>query len=114
MSSSRNGSRIDPNTVACLCDCGTRDYIAAAAIDADGSRHLLLARVDAIGDGKTHYDPACSHVPHEQLGPLPPAWRARVQLAPLRCGRPTLAGTPCRCIVTTPGAPCHLHKAANQ
>jgi hypothetical protein len=49
--------------------------------------------------------------PHEQDGPLPPAWRRRVYLAtqPL-CGRPRRGdGGPCRIEVRHDGDACHHH-----
>lgn len=43
-------SLLDDDHTRCLCDVGGRGYIATAAVSADGSTHLLLALVDAIGD----------------------------------------------------------------
>jgi hypothetical protein len=105
-------SIIDHQTVACLADCGQRDYVAAAAISADGGRHLVLAAVRAIGDQTVRYDPECRDIEHEQPGQLPPPWRARVHRAPIRCGRPTLAGGHCRIPVGAPGQACAWHRAA--
>jgi hypothetical protein len=62
---------IDDARTRCLCDVGRPDYLAATAIAADGSSHLLLAQVDAIGAESVTYDASCSTVAHEQLGPLP-------------------------------------------
>lgn len=45
---------------------------------------------------------------HELTGPLPPHVAARVRRAVLRCGRPTVDGTPCRTPVAQPG-PCWHH-----
>lgn len=54
-----------------LGDVGLTDYVAATAVSADGSTHLLLARRDRLGDETARYDAACSTVEHEQPGPLP-------------------------------------------
>jgi hypothetical protein len=106
-------SVIDPARSTCLCDVGRPDYLAATAVAADGSNHLLLAHVDDIGDESVTYNHRCPDAPHEQPGPLPPQWGSRVLLARLRCGRPTkTTGQPCRIEVTRPGAPCGLHRTA--
>ena len=100
---------IDPGRTICLCDGGRPDYLAATVIAPDGTAQLVLAWRDGIDDPTVRYDlepPA-----HEQTGPLPAVWRARTQLAPLRCGRPTLAGNPCRHPVATPGQRCGAHRA---
>lgn len=106
---------IDPDRTRCLCDVGAPDYLAATAVSADGSAHLLLAEVDFIGDENTRYDPTCRTVAHEQLGPLPLGVVQRITIAqrahrPL-CGRPTAAsGRPCRLPATQPGGTCHFHR----
>jgi hypothetical protein len=106
---------IDPDHTSCLCDVGAPDYIAATAVRADGSAHLLLARADDLGDESSTYDPTCSTVAHEQLGPLPLEVVRRITAAGRRarlfCGRPTkTTGQPCRIEVTRPGEPCGLHR----
>lgn len=63
-----NTNLIDDDCTRCLCDVGGSGYIAAKAIAADGSAHLLLARVNAIGDENVRHDPTCSDVAHEQFG----------------------------------------------
>jgi hypothetical protein len=105
-------SLLDDDHTRCLCDVGGDGYIAATAVAADGSTHLLLARVDAIGNSDVTYDPGCTDVAYEQLGALPPRWAARVALAPLRCGRRTKSGTPCRITVTEPNAACSWHRTS--
>jgi len=110
---SDNGSIIDYDRTICLCcGAGNPDYLAATAIAADGTEHLVLAERDAIGDENIRYDPTCSTVRHEQTGPLPPGVRYRVWQVPAhRCGRPTkTTGRPCRIEVTRPGEPCGLHR----
>jgi hypothetical protein len=105
-----NASLIDDSRTRCLCDVGRDDYIAATAIAADGTEHLVLAELDSLGDETVRYDPGCGDVAHEQLGALPPRWAARTTLAPLRCGRRTQAGHPCRILVTRPGDTCTWHR----
>jgi hypothetical protein len=80
-------------------------------IDATGREHFAIVEWRSIGDETVRYDSTCSSVAHEQLGPLPSRWRDRVQLAPLRCGRPTQAGRPCRIPVAAPGQRCSWHRA---
>jgi hypothetical protein len=113
------GHIIDPDRTACLCDLGRPEYLAATAVAADGSEHLVLARCDALGDENVRYDPTCSAVRHEQTGPLPPGvqYRVRQVMGPgnddrdaLRCGRPTKSGTRCRIPVHQPGDACVWHR----
>jgi hypothetical protein len=101
---------IDPDRTMCLCDAGNPDYLAATAVAADGTEHLLLAQCDGIGDESVRYDFTCADVAHEQLGVLSPRWAARVALAPLRCGRRTKAGTACRTQVARAGGACAWHR----
>lgn len=105
-----NASLIDDSRTRCLCDVGRDDYLAATAVAADGSEHLVLARCDAVGDENVTYDATCADVTHEKLGALSPRWAARVHLAPLRCGRLTKAGGRCRVYVAHPGQPCAWHR----
>jgi hypothetical protein len=103
-------SIVDPARTAHLCDVGQPDYLAATMVAPDGSEHLVLAQVDAIGDHRARYDSGCTDIEHEQLGALPDLWRYRTALAPLRCGRRTKAGQRCRRGVNEPGAACHSHR----
>lgn len=105
---------LDADRCVCLCQDGSPGFWAAVAVAADGTEHLLLAERDSVGDEQVTYDRACPDAPHERLGPLPLGWRARLQLAPLRCGRSTQLGRPCRVIVTQPGQPCGRHRAAER
>jgi hypothetical protein len=115
-----NANIIDDSRTRCLCDVGLDDYIAATAVAADGSAHLVLARCDALGDENALYDPTCSAVRHEQTGPLPPGVQYRVSQVVglrgsedrdgLRCGRPTKSGTRCRIPVHQPGDACVWHR----
>lgn len=102
---------IDSARSACLCDVGCTTYLAATTVDTDGQVNLVLAERNSIGDETVRYDANCPAVAHEQPGPLPPRWRDRVALVPLRCGRPTKSGAPCRAYVTRPGAACGRHRA---
>jgi hypothetical protein len=104
-----NTNFIDNDRTRCLCDVGQTDYLAATAVAADGSTHLLLAQVDAIGDGNVRYDPTCRDIPHEQLGTLPPEFVRSVRRTH-RCGRPTKSGAPCQTPVTRPGDTCAWHR----
>jgi hypothetical protein len=105
-------SLVDDERTACLCDVGSPTYVAAAAINPDGSVTYVLAAVELLGDPSATYDAHCANVTHEQTGPLPPRWRDRVELAPARCGRRTKAGTRCRTHVGRPGDACGWHKQA--
>lgn len=103
-------SLMDDGRTVCLCDVGAPAYVATAAIDADGAVTYVLAEVESLGDPSATYDAHCSEATHEQAGPLPPQWRARVQLAPARCGRRTKTGARCRAYVGRPGDACGRHK----
>jgi hypothetical protein len=115
-----NANLIDDSRTRCLCDVGRDDYIAATAVAADGSEHLVLARCDALGDDSVRYDPTCTAVRHEQTGPLPPGVQYRVSQVMgscgsedrdgWRCGRRTQAGAPCRIRVHRPGDACTWHR----
>jgi hypothetical protein len=103
---------VDCDRSACLCAEGAPGYVAATAVGADGSEHLLLALVDALGDETVRYDPTCADVaPHEQLGALPGRYQLGLRCVPLRCGRRTAAGRPCRAPVTQPGGTCGWHRS---
>lgn len=52
--------------------------------------------------------PRCA--PHDQAGPLPPRYTARLASVAPRCGRPRADGQPCRAWVATPGAACRWHR----
>jgi hypothetical protein len=103
---------VDPDRGTWLQDVGQPDYIATTTLAADGTEHLVLAKLAALNDHTELYDASCTDVSHEQLGPMPAAWRHRVALAPLRCGRPTKTGRPCRAPVRAgmPTAP-NTHQA---
>src|SRR6476661_7552300 len=90
---------IDPARTVCLCDVGSVDYVAAAAIGPCGEERLVLARRDAIGDENVRYDPTCSTTaPHERVGALPDEFVRRLTISRRahRCGRRTCKGLPCR------------------
>lgn len=99
---------VDGDRTVCLCDVGSEDYLAAVTVDPQGDTLLVLAHRDALHDPASPIS-LCHSVAHEQLGPLPMTLKARVVLAPLRCGRPTKSGGRCRIIVTTAGHACHHH-----
>ena len=103
-------SLIDPCRTTCLCDAGLPDYLAVTAVNSDGSTVILLAERDSIGDPEVRFDSACPAAPHEQVGPLPPRWQARVALTPFYCGRTTRAGTRCRIPVSHAGQACGWHR----
>jgi hypothetical protein len=105
-------SIIDDARTTCLCDVGRPGYIAATAITAEGREHLVLAELNAIGDEHVLYDPTCTDIAHEQLGPLPLEFVRRLTISRRthRCGRPTKSGTPCRTPVTKPGDTCARHR----
>jgi hypothetical protein len=107
-----NTSLIDNDRTACLCDVGQDDYVAATAIAADGTEHLVLAEQASINDPTVVYDPTCSDVAHEQPGPLPLDVVKRITIAERthRCGRRTKSGAPCRTSVTRAGDCCAWHR----
>jgi hypothetical protein len=102
---------IDHARSSCLCGAGLPGYAAVVAIDQDGGTDLVLIDQSALGcEVHNIYNPTTPQAPHEQTGPLPYHWRARVHLAPLRCGQPTQHGRPCRVIVAQPGQACGRHR----
>lgn len=101
---------IDPERSACLCDVGGTDIRASVCVGFDGHADFVLINAELLGDERHTYDPTTPQAPHEQVGSLPARWRDRVQLAPLRCGRRTQAGTACRIIVSQPGRTCAHHR----
>lgn len=105
------GFLLDPARCACLCDLAA-DYVLAVAVEPDGATHYVLAHQPDIGDPAVRYTPDCPDAAHEQPGPLPPRWAARVELAPLRCGRRTRSGRRCRVPVARPNAACGRHRTA--
>ena len=108
-------SIIDDARTICLCDVGgSPNYVAATVVNGDGVPVYLMAAVKSVGDTKVTFDANCPDAVHEQLGPLPPRWSDRVQLAPLRCGRTTRTGTRCRAYVGRPGDACGWHKRVTQ
>jgi hypothetical protein len=102
-----NVNPIDWDRSTCLCDVGMPGWAAIMCIGPDGDRHALLVDQATLGSS---YNPDVPHATHEQPGPLPPRWRDRVQLAPLRCGRRTKSGTSCRAYVGHPGEACGWHR----
>jgi hypothetical protein len=102
---------IDDARSACLCDLGLPGWQAATCIAEDGRQDLVLVNTEWLGDRRYGYDHATYDAPHEQPGPLPPRWRDRVHLAPLRCGRRTKSGTSCRAYVGQPGEACGWHRS---
>lgn len=72
---------IDPRRSAWLRDVGSRDYIAATAINHDGTAHFVLARRDLLGDDDALYDSHCEHAQHEQLGQLPLEYVRRLAIS---------------------------------
>jgi hypothetical protein len=106
-----NRTYIDFQRSACLCDVGLPGIGASVCIGEDGGTDLVLidqSRLDCTEHNT--YDPTTPQAPHEQPGPLPPRWRDRVKLAPLRCGRRTKSGGRCRAYVARPGDACGWHR----
>ncbi|WP_375489676.1 hypothetical protein [uncultured Mycobacterium sp.] len=110
------GQIIDPRRAACLCARSTErcdsTHLAAVTVGPDGAEHLILAERAAIGDEHVRYDPTCSAAAHEQLGPLPLDYVARITASRRvhRCGRRTVSGTPCQTPVHRPGDACGWHR----
>jgi hypothetical protein len=76
-----DGCRLDYARSARLSDAGAHGYIAAEILSADGSRHLVLAQLDRIGDERALYDPQCPNAVHEQLGELPLEFMRRIAIS---------------------------------
>jgi hypothetical protein len=108
-------SYIDYARSRCLCDVGMPGYVAVTAVDTDGDTDLVLVDESALGcEGHNAYDPTCAAAPHEQSGPLPQRFRSRLLATPLRCGRRTKGGAPCRTPVAEPGRACAWHRTAER
>jgi hypothetical protein len=101
---------IDWDRTVCLCGEGLPHISAAVCVAEDGRIDLILLDPALIGDPAHTYDHTTQQAPHEQPGLLPPRWRDRVQLAPLRCGRRTKSGASCRACVGQPGEACGWHR----
>lgn len=105
---------IDPQRSVCLCNEGAEGHRISVALNAAGDEHFVVILDAAVNDVSVRYDAACTAVAHEQLGPLPPLWKSRTWLSPLRCGRPTkTTGAGCRNIVATPGSACRRHQKSS-
>jgi hypothetical protein len=99
---------VDWERSACLCDVGLAGFVVAWSVTADGEDVAwLVNEAELLNGEKAQHGNA--NRPHEQLGPLPPRWRAAVQCAPYRCGRPRADGRPCRQSVKAPGRSCAWH-----
>lgn len=110
MTENRNRAIVDDNRSVCLCDAGQPGYVAAVCVTDDGQEALWLVNSAELEAERQRCGSADQ--PHEQLGALPAIWRHRVALAPLRCGRATKVGRPCRTPVAIPGASCARHRTA--
>lgn len=99
---------IDPDRSAHLCDAGSPGFTAAVCVRPDGRDALWL--VDRAELSAEHPRHGNGDQPHEQLGPLPDRYRLGVRCTPIRCGRPTATGRPCRTPVHRPGDGCHWHR----
>lgn len=100
---------IDGRTWVCLCDVGAPGFSLAETVDSYGRRKLWFVDDNRLGADDTDHG-ALTTPQHEGLGPLSQPWAKRVAAAPLRCGRPTAKGRPCRMNVERPGAACALHE----
>ncbi|MDV7101655.1 hypothetical protein R4227_16410 [Gordonia amicalis] len=98
---------LDPSTRIPLGPYGATGLEMAETIDGFGDRDFWIVRTAHIGQPVDHGN---DQPAHESLGPLNPEWFNRTQSAPLRCGRPTTAGKPCRARVAEPGAACPSHR----
>ena len=99
---------IDWERSACLCDVGSPGFVAAWSVAPDGEDVAWLVDEAELLKGADAQHGSANQV-HEQLGPLPGHWRARVYLSPIRCGRARADGRPCRQLVGAPGRPCAWH-----
>ena len=77
---------IDGHRTCFLADVGLPGYVAAVTVSADGSEHLVLARLEQLRDD-TRYDSRCPDVLHDQTGPLPLEVVKRIAIA-IRLRRP--------------------------
>lgn len=100
-----------------LWDVGAPEWTAGAVVigdDETGEHDGLTVLVMLHHGADSVRDLVCSSVAHEQLGPLPNAWQARVGAARLRCGAVTRTGGRCRAYVGDPGRRCRHHRGAEQ
>jgi hypothetical protein len=113
MISDSSGYLIDNERSACLHDVGQADYLAAVAVGVDGTEHLVLTQLAAVGDPAVQYDSKCADAEHEQIGPLSIEFVRRLTISrrAYRCGRPTQARHPCRIRVPLDGDACGWHRA---
>jgi hypothetical protein len=92
---------------ASLDDVGAPGFSAAIGIDPNGDRVVFLAADDALG---VRMLTTAESVEHERTGRLPFVIAKRVASVPVRCGRITTSGSPCRTRVKPPGRACHRHR----
>lgn len=64
-----------------LDDVGAPDYMAAVVVDAEGTKHLVLAHRKFLGDSTARFDAECSSIEHEQLGALPLEYCRRLTIS---------------------------------
>lgn len=86
--------------------------LLAACIDADADVTFWI--VKPLNDIEQHaaIHGRSSDARHDQLGPLPAAYRDRLrQVARSRCGRTCRGGRSCRNIVVHAGEPCSRHRS---
>lgn len=76
-----HGDIVDRARSACLCDVDGPGLMAATAVGADGSTHLIVVQLDRLGDDTALYDPACVSAEHEQLGELPLEFVKRITIS---------------------------------
>jgi hypothetical protein len=110
---------------ACLCDVGASGQSVAVAVTDDGSDALWI--VDDAELHAEHPRHGNGDQAHEQLGPLPAWFRARIAqigapgaaywrevdgrwLPVYLCGRPTKKKRPCRIPVDQAGGACEWHR----
>ena len=109
MSDEHPYSLVDYERTACLCDVGQPDYWAAVCVTASGGDVLWLVCKDELG--AEHPRCGTADQPHDQIGPLPDRYRLGLQAVPIRCGRPTKSGAPCRTPVHQSGVACAWHRS---
>lgn len=100
------GRLIDSARSVRLWDVGGTDLMAAMTVGPNGEDTLWI--VDEKQLGRAGTDHGDEKPAHELVGQLPQAVRDRIW-KPLRCGRRTRLGRPCRARVLSPGEPCAHH-----
>lgn len=99
----------DPDRSVGFDDVGGGDYRVVVALEPGGTTTFMLYSPAESEQLKSIAIPDTP--PHEQRGPLPPAFQRRIHaVLGHRCGRPTRTGQVCRKRVPATGQACWCHR----